>query len=143
MRIHPQYKIVDLHKDQRYGGYDHFLLAHQVEQVSFLPYLGSKRTRTDWLSVIKSQPGELQNDKTEVEWNSDEDSNDDADDDPDEDSEEDANDNPHDDSIDENITMARGRKKQLVEDASLSTYTQSTRIPAPMMIHFNRHLLAR
>ncbi|KAI5664731.1 hypothetical protein M9H77_24054 [Catharanthus roseus] len=47
IRIHPQYKIVELHKDWRYGGYDPFVLAYQEEQVSFIPYLGSKRMRTD------------------------------------------------------------------------------------------------
>ncbi|KAI5661346.1 hypothetical protein M9H77_20669 [Catharanthus roseus] len=36
MRIRPQYKVVDLHKDQRYGGYDSFV--------------------TDWVRVVKSQP---------------------------------------------------------------------------------------
>ncbi|KAI5676065.1 hypothetical protein M9H77_07015 [Catharanthus roseus] len=31
----------------KYRGYDHFVLAHQAEQVSFLPYPGSKRPRTN------------------------------------------------------------------------------------------------
>ncbi|KAI5672886.1 hypothetical protein M9H77_13250 [Catharanthus roseus] len=154
MRIHPQYKIIELHNDWRYGGYNPFVLVHQVKQVSFMPYLAFKKRRTDWLSVMKSQPRvidvliqdntfqenvdigegatinamiedigplvhdsrspeeldidvetyfeELQNDETEIQWDSDEDSNKDANNDPDEDSNEDADDDPDDDSIDEN-----------------------------------------
>ncbi|KAI5677669.1 hypothetical protein M9H77_08619 [Catharanthus roseus] len=45
----------------------------------------------------------LQNDETEIEWDSNEDSDKDADNDPDEDSDEDADDDPDDDSIDENV----------------------------------------
>ncbi|KAI5666278.1 hypothetical protein M9H77_16131 [Catharanthus roseus] len=56
MRIHLQYKFIELHKGRRYGGYNPFVLAHQAEQVSFPPYPGSKRMMTDWLSVMKSQP---------------------------------------------------------------------------------------
>ncbi|KAI5649504.1 hypothetical protein M9H77_35509 [Catharanthus roseus] len=37
-------------------GYDLFVLAHKAEQVSFLPYPGSKRSRTDWVNVMKSRP---------------------------------------------------------------------------------------
>ncbi|KAI5662502.1 hypothetical protein M9H77_21825 [Catharanthus roseus] len=39
----------------KYGGYDPFVFTHQVEQVSFLPYPGSNRLRTDWISVMKSR----------------------------------------------------------------------------------------
>lgn len=28
VRIHPQYKLVELHKEQRYRAYDPFILAH-------------------------------------------------------------------------------------------------------------------
>ncbi|KAI5656800.1 hypothetical protein M9H77_25593 [Catharanthus roseus] len=61
MKIHPQYKIVDLYKGWRYGGYDPFVLPHQAEQVSVLSYLDSKRPWTDWVSVMKYQPRVMDN----------------------------------------------------------------------------------
>ncbi|KAI5676669.1 hypothetical protein M9H77_07619 [Catharanthus roseus] len=45
-----------MHKDRRYRGYGPFVLAHQAEQVSFLPYTGSKTLWTDWVSMVKSGP---------------------------------------------------------------------------------------
>ncbi|KAI5654406.1 hypothetical protein M9H77_31593 [Catharanthus roseus] len=41
-----------LHKDWRYGGYDPFVLAHQVEHVSALLYPDSKRSRVDCINVM-------------------------------------------------------------------------------------------
>ncbi|KAI5653218.1 hypothetical protein M9H77_30405 [Catharanthus roseus] len=37
----------------RYRGYDLFVLAHQAEQLSFLPYLSSKRQRTNWVRWLE------------------------------------------------------------------------------------------
>ncbi|KAI5666671.1 hypothetical protein M9H77_16524 [Catharanthus roseus] len=42
--------------NQRHWGFDLFVLADQAELVSLLIYPGSKRPRTDWISVMKSRP---------------------------------------------------------------------------------------
>ncbi|KAI5677365.1 hypothetical protein M9H77_08315 [Catharanthus roseus] len=54
-------ELLDLQSglELKYGGYDPFVLGHQAEQLSFLPYIGSKRPRTDWVSVMKSRPRRL------------------------------------------------------------------------------------
>lgn len=49
-------KLVDIKPKSRLQIYDPFVLASQVEQVYYTPYLDMKRDTKDWWPVIKTKP---------------------------------------------------------------------------------------
>ena len=49
MRVHPNYKIVELNKQRRWPKYDPFVLGKQAIQVYYVSYPSKKRERADWL----------------------------------------------------------------------------------------------
>ena len=52
-RIHPRYKLVDVHIGRSYRKYDTFVLASQAFQVYYLPYPSLKQNMKDWRAVCK------------------------------------------------------------------------------------------
>jgi len=52
-RIHPRYKLVDVHIGRSYRKYDPFVLASQASQVYYLPYPSLRQNMKDWQAVSK------------------------------------------------------------------------------------------
>nr|XP_027187893.1 uncharacterized protein LOC113785496 [Cicer arietinum] len=64
MRIHNQYKIVEVRKGRKYGKFDPFI-SKSATQVYYSPYPG--RQRVDWLVVMKTKPRGVVNDRHTLE----------------------------------------------------------------------------
>jgi hypothetical protein len=58
-RVHPQYKLVDVNSVRDYPKFDPFVLAQQKQQVYFATYSGTRRPRSDWMSVYKTKARHL------------------------------------------------------------------------------------
>ncbi len=52
-RIHPRYKLVDVHIGRFYRKYDPFVLASQASQVYYLSYPSLRQNMKDWRAVCK------------------------------------------------------------------------------------------
>ena len=50
-RIHPQYKLVNLHKYRAFNKYEPFILATQTTQLFYSPYPSLTRSSNVWLMV--------------------------------------------------------------------------------------------
>jgi hypothetical protein len=55
MNVHKDYKIVEVHRGRKYGAYDPFVLAYQVEQVYYAPYPSLKKDKDQWSVVFKTK----------------------------------------------------------------------------------------
>jgi len=51
IRIHPQYKLIDVHKNRIFNKYKPFILATQAAQVFYSPYPSLTRSSNVWLMV--------------------------------------------------------------------------------------------
>ncbi|XP_039116570.1 uncharacterized protein LOC120252166 [Dioscorea cayenensis subsp. rotundata] len=50
-RIHPRYKLIDVHKNKAFNKYEPFILATQAAQVFYSPYPSLRKSCNDWLAV--------------------------------------------------------------------------------------------
>ena len=55
VKVHKQYKLVEVNKNRRYAKYEPFILAMQAEQVCYMPS-PTLNNNSDWLSVFKVKP---------------------------------------------------------------------------------------
>lgn len=55
-RVHPQYNIVDVKINRRYGRYDPFILAQKTRQVYYVPYPEMCKEMRGWYSTITTKP---------------------------------------------------------------------------------------
>lgn len=54
MKVHRQYKLVDINRTKRFNKYEPFILAKQAAQVCYVPYPSLNRRRnSEWLAVCK------------------------------------------------------------------------------------------
>ena len=51
--IHKQYKLIEVNHTSKYPKYDPFVLATQVQQVYFTPYLSVRSDKHAWWAVFK------------------------------------------------------------------------------------------
>lgn len=56
VKIHNQYKLVDINKRQKLKKFEPFVLAMQATQVCYIPYPSMKKNNIDWLAVCKVKP---------------------------------------------------------------------------------------
>jgi len=56
MRMHKQYRIVEVRKGRKYEKYDPFIFPKAATQVYYSPYPGRQKDKVDWLVVIKTKP---------------------------------------------------------------------------------------
>jgi len=54
--VDSKYGIVDIHMDKRYVLFDPFIIAHNVQQVYYVPYPTSRRDRRGWCVAITTKP---------------------------------------------------------------------------------------
>ena len=52
----PKYIIANIHIEKRYLLFDQFILARNVRQVYYVPYLTSRKDKQGWCVVIKIKP---------------------------------------------------------------------------------------
>ena len=55
-RVHPQYKIVQIHKRRRYQYYDPFIIAQKARQVYYIDYPDTCKDLRDWCVAIATKP---------------------------------------------------------------------------------------
>lgn len=55
MKIHPQYKLVDINHKRKLKKYEPFVLEMQVAQVYYASYLSLRRAKSDWWAVCKTK----------------------------------------------------------------------------------------
>ncbi|WVZ25829.1 hypothetical protein V8G54_004373 [Vigna mungo] len=55
-RVDSKYGIVDIRMDKRYVLFDPFIIAHNVEQVYYVPYPASRTDKRGWCVAIKTKP---------------------------------------------------------------------------------------
>ena len=67
MRIHRQYKIVEVHKGRKYSKFDPFIFPKAATQVYYSPYPGHPRDKIDWLVAIKTKPRGVVDDRHTLE----------------------------------------------------------------------------
>jgi hypothetical protein len=67
MRIHNQYKIVEVRKGRKYNKYDPFIFPKTATQVYFAPHPGRQRNKVDWLVVMKTNPRGVVDDRHTLE----------------------------------------------------------------------------
>ena len=56
VRVHNQYKLVDVDKRRKFNKFEPFVLAMQVTQVCYIPYPSMKTDNSHWLAVCKVKP---------------------------------------------------------------------------------------
>ena len=56
VKIHKQYKIIEVRHTRRYAKYDPFIFAKQATQVYYVPYPKTMRDKIDWWVVMKINP---------------------------------------------------------------------------------------
>ncbi|WVZ25947.1 hypothetical protein V8G54_004491 [Vigna mungo] len=67
-RVDSKYGIVDIRLDKRYVSFDPFIIAHNVEQVYYVPYPASRTDKRGWCVAIKTKPrGRIDSNEVEVE----------------------------------------------------------------------------
>ncbi|GAU21906.1 hypothetical protein TSUD_34030 [Trifolium subterraneum] len=67
MRIHNQYKIVEVRKGRKYSKFDPFIFPKTATQVYYSPYPGRQRNKVDWLVVMKTKPRGVVDDRHTLE----------------------------------------------------------------------------
>ncbi|KAH0693155.1 hypothetical protein KY285_020252 [Solanum tuberosum] len=55
MKIHPQYKLVDINHKRKFKKYEPFVLAMQAAQVYYASYPSLRRDKNDWWAVCKTK----------------------------------------------------------------------------------------
>ncbi|OMP08891.1 hypothetical protein COLO4_06019 [Corchorus olitorius] len=55
MKIHPTYKLVDVHKKKLYKKFDPFVLAQQAIQVFYSEFFSLKKDKVDWMAVCEAK----------------------------------------------------------------------------------------
>ncbi|WVZ23067.1 hypothetical protein V8G54_001611 [Vigna mungo] len=55
-RVDSKYGIVDIRMDKRYVLFDPFIIAHNVQQVYYVPYPTSRTDKRGWCVAIKTKP---------------------------------------------------------------------------------------
>ncbi|WVZ15584.1 hypothetical protein V8G54_013150 [Vigna mungo] len=55
-RVDSKYGIMDIRMDKRYVLFDPFIIAHNVEQVYYVPYPASRTDKRGWCVAIKTKP---------------------------------------------------------------------------------------
>ncbi|WVZ21047.1 hypothetical protein V8G54_008369 [Vigna mungo] len=55
-RVDSKYGIVDIRMDKRYVLFDPFIIAHNVQQVYYVPYPTSRTDKQGWCVAIKTKP---------------------------------------------------------------------------------------
>ena len=55
-RVDSKHSIVDIRMDRRYVPFDPFIIAQNVRQVYYVPYLTSRRDKRGWYVAIKTKP---------------------------------------------------------------------------------------
>ena len=67
-RVDSKYGTVDIRMDKRYVLFDPFIIAHNVQQVYYVPYPASRTDKRGWCVVIKTKPrGRIDSNDVEVE----------------------------------------------------------------------------
>ena len=56
VKVHKQYKLVDINLKRKFSKFEPFVLAMQPTQVCFMPYPSLKQNNTDWMAVFKVKP---------------------------------------------------------------------------------------
>ncbi|XP_023742686.2 uncharacterized protein LOC111890839 [Lactuca sativa] len=56
VKVHNQYKLVDINKRRKFKKFEPFVLAMQATQVCYIPYPSMKQNMADWLAVFKVKP---------------------------------------------------------------------------------------
>lgn len=56
VKVHNQYKLVDIDKRRKYKKFEPFVLAMQASQVCYMPYPSMTQTMSNWLAVCKVKP---------------------------------------------------------------------------------------
>ncbi|KAL7612956.1 hypothetical protein Lser_V15G05225 [Lactuca serriola] len=56
VKVHNQYKLVDINKHRKFRKFEPFVLAVQATQVCYIPYPSMKQNMSDWLAVCKVKP---------------------------------------------------------------------------------------
>ncbi|XP_049390107.1 uncharacterized protein LOC125854565 [Solanum stenotomum] len=59
VKVHNQYKLVDVNHRRRFKKYEPFILAMQATQVCYLSYPSTKKEKDDWLAVLKVNPRDV------------------------------------------------------------------------------------
>lgn len=67
MRIHNQYKIVEVRKGRKYSMFDPFIFPKVATQVYYSPYPGRQKKKIDWLVVMKTKPRGVVDDRHTLE----------------------------------------------------------------------------
>ncbi|RDX74633.1 hypothetical protein CR513_45597, partial [Mucuna pruriens] len=67
MRMHKQYKIVEVRKGRKYGKFDPFIFPKAAIQVYYSPYPGRQKDKVGWLVVIKTKPRGVVDDRHTLE----------------------------------------------------------------------------
>lgn len=55
VKIHPQYKILDVNHRRKLKKYEQFILAMQAAQVYYATYASLRRDKSDWWTVYKTK----------------------------------------------------------------------------------------
>jgi len=53
VKVHKQYKFVDINHKRKFNKFEPFVLAMQPTQVCYMPYPSLKQNNTDWMAVFK------------------------------------------------------------------------------------------
>ncbi|KAL4567614.1 hypothetical protein LXL04_023203 [Taraxacum kok-saghyz] len=56
VKVHNEYKLVDINKRRKFKQFEPFVLALQATQVYYMPYPSMKKDNSDWLAVCKVKP---------------------------------------------------------------------------------------
>ena len=56
VKVHNQYKLVDINQRRKFNKFEPFILAMQATQVFYMPYPILKQNNSDWLAVCKVRP---------------------------------------------------------------------------------------
>ncbi|KAH0769726.1 hypothetical protein KY290_013707 [Solanum tuberosum] len=59
VKVHNQYKLVDVNHRRRFKKYEPFILAMQATQVCYMSYPSTKKDKDDWLAVLKVNPRDV------------------------------------------------------------------------------------
>ncbi|WVY94426.1 hypothetical protein V8G54_033514 [Vigna mungo] len=67
-RMDSKYGILDIQMDKRYVLFDPFIIAHNVEQVYYVPYPASRTDKRGWCVAMKTKPrGRIDSNEVEAE----------------------------------------------------------------------------
>lgn len=56
IRVHKDYKLVEINHKKKFNKYEPFVLAAQATQVYYVPFSSRRRDKVDWWAVCKVKP---------------------------------------------------------------------------------------